>query len=128
MNNALAALADEDIDAAYAGYITQQSEIQTVIDDHANKNVDCLFVFSDPLLSANAHKFIPYAQGKGMRTMHEFSESVNLHGGDLSYGPDFPTLFSKAADFVDQILSGTKAGTLNVYVPLAGDCTLVQKP
>jgi putative ABC transport system substrate-binding protein len=114
---------------AYAGYITQQSEIQTVINDHATKNVDCLFVFSDPLLSANAHTFVPHAQGKGMRTMHEFSESVTLHGGDLSFGPDFPTLFSKAADFVDQILSGTNPpGALNVYTPKQGDCKLVKKP
>jgi putative tryptophan/tyrosine transport system substrate-binding protein len=81
------------------------------------QGVDVLLVCSDPLLSANAGNLIQAAHDLGMRTMHEFREHVDVHGGDRSFGPSFEGLFSKAADMVDQILSGTRAGDIPVYQP-----------
>jgi putative ABC transport system substrate-binding protein len=81
------------------------------------QGVDVLLVCSDPLLSANAHNLIQAAHELGMRTMHEFREHVDTHGGDRSFGPSFKGLFSKAADMVDQILGGTHPGDIPVYQP-----------
>lgn len=81
------------------------------------QGVDVLLVCSDPLLSANVHHLIQAARDLGMRTVHEFREHVDLHGGDLSCGPSFKDLFSKAADMVDQILGGTPPGNIPVYQP-----------
>lgn len=81
------------------------------------QGVDVLLVCSDPLLSANAHNLIQAAHDLGMRTMHEFREHVDQHGGNRSYGPSFTGLFSKAADMVDQILGGTHPGDIPVYQP-----------
>jgi putative tryptophan/tyrosine transport system substrate-binding protein len=35
----------------------------------------------------------------------------------MSYGPNFPALFWRAADFVDKILRGTKPGDIPVEQP-----------
>ena len=39
----------------------------------------------------------------------------------MSYGPSFPALFQRAADFVDKILRGTKPGDIPVEQPTKFD-------
>ena len=39
----------------------------------------------------------------------------------MSYGPDFPALFRRAAEIVDMILRGTKAGDIPVEQPTKFD-------
>ena len=52
-----------------------------------------------------------------MFTSREFVEA----GGLISYGPNFPHLFRRAADYVDKILRGTKAAELPVEQPTTFD-------
>jgi len=42
-------------------------------------------------------------------------------GGLMSYGPNFPDLFRRAADHVDKILRGTKPGEIPVEQPTKFD-------
>ena len=39
----------------------------------------------------------------------------------MSYGPNFPTMFRRAADFVDKILRGAKPGEIPVEQPIKFD-------
>jgi putative ABC transport system substrate-binding protein len=48
--------------------------------------------------------------------MHGFRELVEA-GGLISYGPNLPDLWRRAADFVDKILRGTKPGDIPVEQP-----------
>jgi putative ABC transport system substrate-binding protein len=47
-------------------------------------------------------------------------------GGLMSYGPNFPDLFRRAADYVDKILRGTKPSDIPVEQPTKFDLTLNQ--
>ena len=53
-------------------------------------------------------------------TIYGSSEYVEA-GGLISYGPNFPDLFRRAADFVDKILRGAKPGDLPVEQPTKFD-------
>ena len=56
------------------------------------------------------------ALGARLPTMHGSREYVEA-GGLMSYGPNFPDLFRRAADFVDKILRGTKPADIPVEQP-----------
>jgi putative ABC transport system substrate-binding protein len=45
-------------------------------------------------------------------------------GGLMCYGPSFPDLFRRAADIVDRILHGAKAGDIPVEQPTKFDLVI----
>ena len=51
------------------------------------------------------------AVGARLPTIHGNRENVET-GGLMSYGPNFPTFYRRAADFVDKILRGAKPADL----------------
>jgi putative ABC transport system substrate-binding protein len=79
--------------------------------------VDALYVVADPLVSTNRLRINTLALADKLPTMHGFRELVE-GGGLMSYGPDFPDLYARAADFVDKILHGTKPAYIPVEQPM----------
>jgi putative ABC transport system substrate-binding protein len=75
--------------------------------------VDALYVCSDPLFIATAIRINTLAQGARLPTMYSIRQLVEA-GGLMSYGPNYPDLFRRAAEYVDKILRGAKPGELPV--------------
>jgi ABC-type uncharacterized transport system substrate-binding protein len=90
----------EDIAPAFAA-LKAQLEAQA----------DALFVVGDALVFAYRTRIITLALGARLPTIFNDRESVQAEGL-MSYGPSFPALFRRAADYVDKILRGAKPGDI----------------
>jgi putative ABC transport system substrate-binding protein len=77
---------------------------------------DALYVCGDALVNTNRIRINTLAVGARLPTMHGFREYVEA-GGLMSYGPNFPDLFRRAAEFVDKILRGAKPADIPVEQP-----------
>jgi len=77
---------------------------------------DALYVCSDPLGNTNRIHIGALALGARLPTMYVAREFVEA-GGLMSYGPNYPVLFRRAAEFVDKILRGTKPADIPVEQP-----------
>jgi len=101
------------------------SEIRRVEDiasafDALKDRTDALYVCADPLVNANRVRINTLALGLRLPTMHGYREYVEA-GGLISYGPNIPNLFQRAAEFVDKILRGAKPADLPVEQPTKFD-------
>src|SRR5262249_7186253 len=77
---------------------------------------DALYVVVDALITANRTRIITSALTARLPMMLNTRDYVQA-GAPISYGPNFPTLFRRAADYVDKILHGTKPGEIPVEQP-----------
>ena len=75
-----------------------------------------IYVFPNPVLFVNRIRINILAVGARLPTMHNVRESVEA-GGLLSYGPNWPHMWSRAAGVVDKILRGAKPGDIPVEQP-----------
>jgi putative tryptophan/tyrosine transport system substrate-binding protein len=75
-----------------------------------------LYVPSVPLLFANRTQIENLALAARLPTMHGVRELVEA-GGLISYGPHWPDMWRRAANFVDKILRGAKPADLPVEQP-----------
>jgi putative ABC transport system substrate-binding protein len=85
-----------------------------------NGRADAVYVQSDPLFNFNRVEINTLAQSVRLPTVSGFRQFTEA-GGLMSYGPNFPDLFRRAAEYVDKILRGTKAGELPVEQPTKFD-------
>jgi putative ABC transport system substrate-binding protein len=85
--------------------------------------VEALYVVADPLTITNRIRINTLALGARLPTMHTVREFVEA-GGLMSYGPNWPSQFRRAADFVDKILRGAKPADLPVEQPIKFDLVM----
>jgi putative ABC transport system substrate-binding protein len=81
---------------------------------------EAVYVVADPLASTYRIRINTLALGARLPSMHTVREFVEA-GGLISYGPNWPSQFRRAADFVDKILRGTKPADLPVEQPTKFD-------
>jgi putative ABC transport system substrate-binding protein len=84
---------------------------------------DVLYVATDPLVYTHRIRINTFALVARLPTMHGSREWVEA-AGLMSYGPNWPDLFRRAADYVDKILRGTKPGDLPVEQPTKFDLVI----
>jgi putative ABC transport system substrate-binding protein len=81
---------------------------------------DALYVCPEGLVSTNRIRINTKALGERLPTMYGYREYVEA-GGLMSYGPNYPDMFRRAADYVDKILHGAKPGDIPVEQPTKFD-------
>ena len=101
------------------------SEVQRAVDiapafDALKGRADALYVCSSPVLTTNRIRVNSLALGVRLPTMCGLRE-YTVAGGLMSYGPNIPSLFRRAAEYVDRILRGAKPSDLPVEQPTKFD-------
>jgi putative tryptophan/tyrosine transport system substrate-binding protein len=91
-------------------------EIERSIAAFARSPADGLIVTASPLASIRRELIAMLAARHKLPAIYYTSFLVRS-GGLLSYGPDFVDQFRRAANYVDRILRGEKAGDLPVQEP-----------
>jgi putative ABC transport system substrate-binding protein len=84
---------------------------------------DALYVCGAPLLTTARTRISILAVGARLPTVHGFREYAEA-GGLISYGPNLPDLFRRAAGYVDKILRGAKPADIPVEQPTKFDLVL----
>jgi putative ABC transport system substrate-binding protein len=82
----------------------------------AKDQADALYIVVDALIQANRTRIITLALTARLPMILNTRDFVQA-GALMSYGPSFPALFRRAADFVDKILRGAKPGDIPVEQP-----------
>jgi putative ABC transport system substrate-binding protein len=75
-----------------------------------------LYTCVDSLISANHARINAFALAVQLPTLHYTRDHLEPDGL-MSYGPNYPDLFRRAADFVDKILHGAKVADIPVEQP-----------
>jgi len=91
--------------------------------DALKGRADALYVCLDPVLITNRIRINTLALAARLPTMSADRGSVEA-GGLMSYGPNFPDLWRRAADYVDKILRGAKPGEIPVEQPTKFDLVI----
>ena len=99
--------------------IRRSEDIEPAIDALKGR-AEALYVPSDPLMNSNRIRINTLALGMRLPTVCGLREFVEA-GMLMSYGPSYPDLFRRAAEFVDKILRGTKPGDVPVEQPTKFD-------
>jgi putative ABC transport system substrate-binding protein len=81
---------------------------------------EALYVVGDALVFTHRVRINTLALAARLPTILFLREYVEA-GGLMSYGPNFPDLFRRAADYVDKILRGAKPGDIPVEQPTKFD-------
>ena len=78
----------------------------------------------DALVAANRTRIITFALAARLPAIFNTGAYIVEAGGLMSYGPNFPDLYRRTADYVDRILRGTKPADLPVEQPTKFDLVI----
>lgn len=91
--------------------------------EYVKDRAQALYICTDPLIFSNKTRINTLALSARLPTIQLLRENVEA-GGLMSYGPNFPDLFRRAADMVDKILRGAKPADLPVEQPTKFDLVI----
>jgi putative tryptophan/tyrosine transport system substrate-binding protein len=120
--------ADVDAAARTFGLDVASHEIRRAEDvpptfDALKGQADALYVVENALIAANRLPIITQALNAKLPVTFLTGDAAR-DGALISYGPNIPALFRRAADYVDKILHGTKPAELPVEQPTKFDLVI----
>jgi putative tryptophan/tyrosine transport system substrate-binding protein len=103
--------------------IERPEDIAHAFENLKGQKPEALYVCIDTVLFSHRISISKLALSARLPTMLSNREFVAA-GGLMSYGPSFPDLFRRAADLVDKIFRGSKAGDIPVEQPTKFDLVI----
>ena len=96
--------------------VRDAADIQDAIESSSKRPRGGLIIFPDSLLINHRELIVELAARYRLPAVYPFRIFSDV-GGLLSYGPNFPAIFRRTAEYVDRILKGTKPADLPVEAP-----------
>jgi putative ABC transport system substrate-binding protein len=91
-------------------------EIEPALNAAVGAGVEALLMNADPVWNNPPARLPQLAALTGLPAIYLLRTQAQA-GGLMSYGPNFPDLFRRAATYVDRILKGAKPGDLAIEQP-----------
>ncbi len=82
----------------------------------SRERADALLLLPDPLFLPHGKQIVDLAARSRLPAMYGWRELVEV-GGLMTYGPNIPAMFRRAATFVDKVLKGATLADLPVEQP-----------
>ena len=114
LDNVQVSARDLSLEVAPRG-VQRADEVEPVLAGLKGK-ADAVYVIDNSLLSDASPRIAALALGLRLPTIFTTLEAARA-GALLSYGPNIPDLYRRAADYVDKILRGANPGDLPVEQP-----------
>src|SRR5262249_51442172 len=108
--------------------ITTTEEIASAIGEAARQRADALVALTSPLMFSGLAQVADHALKHRIVTICPFVPFFATQGGLLAYGPDFPDIFRRSADYIDRVLKGAKPGDLPIQRPIKFELAVNLKP
>jgi len=113
---AITAAGDTKKVAVRVASVRDAADIQDAIENSSKRPRGGLIIFPDSLLINHRELIVELAARYRLPAVYPFRIFSEV-GGLLSYGPNFPAIFRRTAEYVDRILKGTKPADLPVEAP-----------
>jgi putative tryptophan/tyrosine transport system substrate-binding protein len=97
--------------------VQSPDEIDSAFTTAKERGANGLIVLLDDLMFQERSRIAAREIAEGLPGMYAIRQHVTA-GGLMAYGPDTPTMFRRAAYYVDRILKGTKPADLPVEQPM----------
>jgi putative tryptophan/tyrosine transport system substrate-binding protein len=91
-------------------------ELDAAFDAIVREHPEALVLLVDPFTRSQRSRIVEFAAAQRLPAIYEASEFVEA-GGLISYGPNIPNQFRRAAIYVDRILKGAKPADLPIEQP-----------
>ncbi len=98
-------------------------ELQAAFSTAASDRLHAILLVTDGVMFSQRRSIADLAAHARIPVMYEVAEFTDA-GGLMSYGPNYPDMAIRAADYVDRILKGARPADLPVQLPTKFDMVL----
>lgn len=96
--------------------VSRTEDFRTAFEAVTGERVSAIFVFDDVLMTTHKKQMLTWAAKVRLPVISQYAELTEA-GGLMSYGPNIPDIYRRAAIYVDKILKGARPGDLPVEQP-----------
>jgi putative ABC transport system substrate-binding protein len=97
--------------------VRRPDDFESAFEAATRERANALITYGDPLTNTHRKRIVDFAAQRRLPAIYTGREFVD-EGGLMSYGPNVPELWRRAATYVDKILKGAHPADLPVERPM----------